>query len=139
MSKKFTQSEKNLIRRYLIWFYKDTKESLDKIDRYFTQKHADVLVGKHLKSVKEYKRDLDYKKLVDGFFEYMKVKEAKALNKKYRDVGSKELNAEYVYLQNRVAAVESAITRLLGQKELKTIRSLYEEEMTRRILSAREH
>ena len=33
MSKKrqFTQNEKNLIRRYLVWCYKTTKEELDKI------------------------------------------------------------------------------------------------------------
>lgn len=41
---KISYSQENLIRSYLIWCYKTTKEDLDRIDRYFTQ----VLVDRRL-------------------------------------------------------------------------------------------
>jgi len=47
--------EKNLLRRYLIWCYKTTKEELDKVDRYFTQDVADAYILKCLRSGKDYR------------------------------------------------------------------------------------
>ena len=39
---------KNLKKRYLIWFYKTTKEALDKIERKFTQMEIDKFILKEL-------------------------------------------------------------------------------------------
>ena len=137
-----TKKEKDLIRRYLIWCYKTTKEELDKVDRYFTQLKADDFVLQSLRKTKEYRSsdgDKGYKTMVDQFQAYMKKKEDKVLKEKFKDHQHKALNPDYQYLKNRFAAIEEAIRRFLGAGELKKICLLYEEEMTRRILQAREH
>ena len=143
MSKgKLSQKEKNLIRRYLVWCYKTTKEELDKIDRYFTQLKADDFILKHLKKMRDYKSPAgndDYKNLVDGFKIYMDKKEKNVLGEKFKDQGCTKLMPEYQYLRNRLAAVEKTIVHFLGAKELNRACLLYEEEMTKRILCAREH
>jgi len=137
-----TQKEKNLLRRYLIWCYKTTKEELDKIDRYFTQLIADDTIFKQLKQSHEYRYSnncKEYKNLVDQFKNYMDKKELNVLKKKFKDRKHTKLNPEYQYLVNRFVAIEKTIVQLLGGGELKAICLLYEEEMTRRILEAREH
>jgi hypothetical protein len=139
---KLTQKEKNLLRRYLVWCYKTTKEELDKVDRYFTQLIADDHILRQLKGTKEYKfpaGDKDYKDLVDQFKAYMNKKESDALKKKFKDSGHKQLNPDYQYLSNRFAAIEKTIIHFLGAKELDSICRLYEQEMTGRIIGAREH
>ena len=140
--KRLTQNEKHLIRRYLIWCYKTTKEELDKVDRYFTQLKVDDLVLRQLRSVKEYKLSVgskSYKDMVDRFQEYMSKKESNVLKKKYANDEHSVLNPDYQYLHYRFKAIEKAIIRFLGKDELKRICSLYENEMTRRILEARQH
>ena len=135
-------NEKNLIRRYLVWCYKDAKEALDKVDRYFTQDAADNFVFTKLKEGSDYtsaKGDPAYKKKVDDFALYMDKKQQNVLKKKFTDSAKGSLQPEYQYLQNRFSAIEDAITHFLGAKELTKICSLYEEEMTLRILQAREH
>ena len=137
-----TQNEKNLLRRYLMWCYKTTKEELDKVDRYFTQLKADDFVLKQLKRSEEYRSSKGakaYKDMVDQFQVYMSTKEMNVLKKKFKDSGQKALNSDYQYLKNRFAAIEGAIRYFLGSKELGKMRSLYEREMTGRILQAREH
>ena len=65
-----TQKERNLIKRYLVWCYKTTKEELDKIDRYFTQLIADEFILKQLKGTKNYRSSAgrkEYKGLVGQF------------------------------------------------------------------------
>lgn len=139
---RLNKNEKKLIRRYLIWCYKTVKEDLDRVDRYFTQLKADDFVLKHLKKGKEYKHSAStkaYKDLVDQFQVYMKTKEDNVLKKKYINGGTAELNPDYQYTRNRYTAVEEAIKHFLGDKELEEISDLYEKEMTRRILEAREH
>ena len=135
-----TSSQRVLIRRYLIWCYKTTKEDLDRIDRYFTQLMVD---RKMLASLRKAKMPSDsqteYRKKVDDFAAYMKAKGEKVLNQKFAGLKTRRLNPDYWYLQERLQAVESAIKEFLGLKELKRIVVLYEEEMTRRILEAREH
>jgi len=49
----FSLDQKNLIRSYLVWCYKTTKEDLDKIDRYFTQNHVDNFILSRLKKLNE--------------------------------------------------------------------------------------
>ncbi|MBN1870762.1 MAG: hypothetical protein JW847_09335 [Candidatus Omnitrophica bacterium] len=137
-----TQKEKNLIRRYLIWCYKTTKEELDKIDRYFTQLKADEFVLRQLKRSKEYRLaqgNQAFKDMVEQFSVYMKTKEENVLKKKFMDSRRQTLSPEYQYLNNRFTAIEGAIRHFLGAWELKKICLLYEQEMTMRILQAREH
>ncbi|MCK5014450.1 MAG: hypothetical protein KAS66_11580 [Candidatus Omnitrophica bacterium] len=140
--KQLTQKEKDLIRRYLMWCYKTTKEELDKIERYFTQLKADGFVLQSLRKTKEYRSsdgDKGYKEMVDQFQVYMEKKEANVLKKKFTDNRRQELNPDYQYLKNRFAAIGGAIRHFLGAGELKKTSLLYEQEMTRRILQAREH
>jgi len=142
-SKKLTQDEKNLIRRYLIWCYKTTKEDLDRIDRYFTQLLVDDAIIKDLKSSKEFQgaksNCKDFKKLVNEFVSYRDKKEEKVLNQKFSNIKEKTFKAEYLYLQKRFAGIQKAIRKFLGPQELVKITNLYEQEMTQRILAAREH
>ena len=58
---------------------------------------------------------------------------------KYLDGNKKSLHPQYVFLRNRLEAIESAIKHFLGEKELLKIRVLYEKEFTDRILQARDH
>ena len=133
----FTQKEKDLLRRYLIWCYKTTKESLDRVDRYFTQLHVDRFICKELKKVRP--STPAYLDLVKNFEKYMEDKEKNVLPRKFFDTSKTMLEPNYQYLKERVFAIEKAIGYFLGKSELSKIRFLYEEEMTRRILEAREH
>ena len=138
---KLSLKEKNLIRRYLIWCYKTTKEDLDRIDRYFTQLTADKKILAALRKA-QYPRGSgaeEFRRKVDDFETYMLAKEKRVLDQKFSDVKAVEVRPEYWYLQERLKAVEGAIKEFLGVKELRKIAALYEEEMTRRILEAREH
>ena len=142
VKKSKTAREKELIRRYLIWCYKTTKEDLDRIDRYFTQFEADTFLLKTLRTQNDYQKAPPtdpYRVLVAGFETYMKEKKLKALKKKFLNESGSQLEPQYRYLRNRFGAVEKAIVHFLGKKELTVIGRLYEEEMTTRILTAREH
>ena len=139
---RLTDTEKKLIRRYLVWCYKTTKEDLDRIDRYFTQLKVDArLLQQLLKNVP--RKDVPdrnfYLNKVNEFKEYMTNKEKSAYPKKFADQKGKVLQPTYWYLKNRLSAVERAVVSFLGVRQLKVIRDLYEQEMMRRILEAREH
>ena len=58
---------------------------------------------------------------------------------KFSDTSKKSLNPQYLYLKNKLQAIEAAIKHFLGAKEYQAIRSMYEKEFTNRILEAREH
>lgn len=135
---KFTKDEANLITRYLIWCYKTTKESLDRIDRYFTQNYVDQFILKELekKNVK-FKND-KFSASVAGFNEYMKKKQARVLKQKFSDDDAKILNADYLYLFERLSAIEKAVVSFLGKKKLDDIKNMYEEEMMLRILESKD-
>ena len=137
-----TKGEKDLIRRYLLWCYKTTKEELDKIDRYFTQLKADAFVLLQLRKSKEYKssvrKSASYKTIVEQFQVYMADKEAGVLKKKYKNGKHTELNPGYQYLKKRFLAIEKALEYFLGKNDLNKICNVYEEEMTNRILQARD-
>ncbi len=135
-----TQKEQDLIRRYLLWCYKTTKEELDKIDRYFTQAVVDDYLIERLQSSPEYKsRATSFHRSVEGFIQYTREKRTKAQEKKFADPVRKTLHPDYQYLKVRMEAVEEAICHFFDQKELERIAALYEREMTERILAAREH
>ena len=137
--KKLTQNEKNLMRRYLMWCYKTTKEDLDRIDRYFTQSVVDQLILKDLQKSKDFKKNGKYKKQVDAFAVYMETKTEKAQTVKFADKNCKEIKGEYLYSVNRFKAIEKVIVSFFGKKGLLEIEGLYEEEMSLRILEAKEH
>ncbi len=123
-------SHKALIRRYLIWAYKSTKESFDRLERKATQLVADehilsVLV-KDTPSLDPSQASV-YMGLLEEFHQYI-------LKKKNTPVPQ----AQHVYLKNRLNAVESAIVKFLGNGELKKIRAGYEEEFVRRIWEAKD-
>ena len=139
---KLTQNEKDLVRRYFVWCYKTTKEELDKIDRYFTQLKVDEFVLNQLKKSKGYidkGTNLEFVRLVDEFQAYKKKKEDNVLKRKYQNGKGGNWEVNYQYLSCRMDGLEKAIIYFLGKKELGHIRLLYEEEMTQRILQAREH
>ena len=131
-----SKTDVNLIRRYLIWCYKTTKEDLDRIDRYYTQLKVDQFILKQLINAKE---DAAYQDLVNNFEKYMAAKKENVDKKKFSDPHQKILDPQYKYLRHRLSAIEKAIQHFLGSRELVKINVLYEVEMTRRILEAREH
>ena len=141
-SSKYTLVQKDLIRRYLTWCYKTTKEDFDRIDRYFTQLDVDSYVLKQLRLSKDYKqkdKQQSYGALVDEFEEYSEKKKANVLKKKYSSKDCSQFHPQYIYLKNRLGAIEKAIVHFLGKKDKENIRCLYEKEMTRRILQATDH
>lgn len=123
---------RNLKKRYLVWFYKSTKEALDKIERKFTQVEIDKFILKELKK----KGSKDVKSFIDDFEVYIQKKEQEGLNLKY--IG-KELRPEYQFLFLKLEAIEKSIIKELGKETLKQIKSSYEREMTERILKSTEH
>lgn len=139
---KWTWAEKNLIRRYVIWCYKTTREDLDRVDRYDTQEMVDQVVIKELMKSSEYRSpagNAEFKSMVDGFVRYAAQKKANADKKKFSDQNSGALRGDYQYLRLRLKAVEEAARHFLGDAGLNEVRCLYEQEMTGRILAAREH
>ena len=143
-AKKVTLSdeEKKLVRRYLIWCYKTTKEDYDRVERYFTQFKVDYnVLGILMKNedIKDKERGKGYFQKVDGFAKYIEAKEKRVIPQKFIDQQKKILQPDYWYLKKRLEALEETICDFLGKQELETIKSMYEEEMTRRILDAREH
>lgn len=121
---------KNLKKRYLIWLYKMAKEALDKVERKFTQLEVDRFLLKELEKHKE------LKKFSDEFKAYMENKEKEGLGLKYE---GKNLKPEYLFLEEKLKAIEKAITKELGKDALAEIKQLYEKEMTERILKSVEH
>lgn len=135
-----TQKEQDLIRRYLVWCYKTTREELDKIDRYFTQAVVDDYLIERLKASPEYKaHTTPFHKSVEDFIQYAREKKTKAEGKKFIDTVAATLSPDYQYLKARFETIEQAICHFFDQKELEKIAALYEKEMTERILRAREH
>ena len=142
MVRSIALNEKKLIRRYLIWCYKTTKEELDRIDRKFTQLKVDEFILDYLveaqkKNSSPIKQQLE--KNIDRFREYKKKKEEEALAQKFSDVRLQTPKVTYFYLKSRLKAIEKAIIKFLGKKDFGKIQMLYEEEMTKRILESREH
>lgn len=124
---------KNLKKRYLIWFYKTTKEALDKIERKFSQVEIDRFILKELKRLDKHKA---LEPLVLEFGEYIQKKEADGFNLKFEN---KKLKPNYLFLALKLEAVEKTIVQELGKKGLEEIKLLYEVEMIERILRSTEH
>ena len=142
MPSKLSIIEKRLIRRYLIWCYKTTKEELERTDRKFTQLEVDQFILDDLLETRSPIQGTtreQYLQEIKKFEEYKNKKQEEALTQKFFDPIKVIPHAHYLYLKNRLRVVEKAIGYFLGKKELKRIELLYEEEMTQRILQAREH
>lgn len=140
--KKVSPDERKLIRRYLIWCYKTTKEELDRIDRYFTQVKVDEWVFNALikhKAGNAMLMDPAYDKELVNFQEYIKNKKARVFPLKYSDQQGRALQPHYSYLKNRLMFLEQAIVSFLGKRELTVIREMYEEQMARNILESKEN
>ena len=140
--KKVTPEDKRLYRRYLIWCYKTTKEALERIDRKFTQLDVDDFLLKELVKSPELKDKIKEKKYhpeIVAFQQYMKHKEKSAYADKYDQGKTGDLKSDYWYLKKRMEAIKKAIQAFLGGGELVKIEKAYEEEMTNRILKARDH
>lgn len=118
------QGIKNLKKRYSVWIYKTTKETLDKIERKFTQLEIDKFILKELK-----KQDSDRKaaKFIQEFQAYIQKKEKDARR-----------GPEYYFLDLKLRAIERSIVKELGDKALAEIKALYEKEMIKRILKSTE-
>jgi vancomycin resistance protein YoaR len=126
------QDSKSLKKRYLIWFYKQVRESLDKIDRKFTQLEIDQYI---LEQMRKFDTSRAAKNYIEEFKVYIQNKEKDALGRKYE---GKELKPEYYFLQLKLQAIEKSIEKEFGKKGLEEIEALYEQEMIRRILQERE-
>jgi hypothetical protein len=122
---------RNLVRRYLLWAYKSTRESFERIERKSTQLLVDEYILGYLSKNKC--------EIPAEFKSYIAQKRQEELELKFSDADKKKLHPEYVYLKDRLAAIEAAIKYFLGAKELKRTAQLFEEEFTRRILEARDH
>ncbi len=136
-----TKSHQDLIRRYLLWMFKTTKESFERIERKTTQLEVDKYVLEHIRTrggVLDHGK-VKYDGLVKEFEAYIKTKREDELKLKFSDGEGKSLHPQYVYLKNRLQAIEAAIKYFLGEKELRTMGALYEKEFTDRILQARDH
>ena len=127
------QDTKNLKKRYLVWLYKTTKESLDRIERKFTQLEIDRQILCNLKKLDKQKRAGGF---IFDFKTYIANKEREALNLKYE---GKNLKSEHYFLDLKLTVIEKVIKEELGKKALAEIKSLYEKEMTKRILESEEH
>jgi hypothetical protein len=121
--KTLSPEHKNLVRRYLLWAYKSTKESFERIERKGTQLLVDEYILAHLTKHKC--------EVPEDFKTYIADKR--------KDEVKLKSGGEYLYLKNRLKAITDAIKYFLGKNELKRIEQSYEEEFTRRILEAREH
>ena len=126
------QDSKGLKKRYLIWFYKQVRESLDKIDRKFTQLEIDQYILEQMRKLDTNRAAKNY---IEEFKVYIQNKEKDALGRKYN---GKELKPEYYFLQLKLQAIEKSVEKEFGKKGLDEIEALYEQEMVRRILEERE-
>lgn len=129
---------KDLIRRYLLWAYKTTKESFERIERKTTQLIVDERILRSLKSSSKSSDRVD-DSFIKEFETYIANKAADEIRQKYTGADKKTLHPQYLYLKRRLLAIEEAIVYFLGAAELKRIRALFEAEFTERILKAREH
>lgn len=134
------QDVKNLKKRYFIWLYKSAKEVFDKFERKFTQVDIDKdildamedeLLGSYLPHEKE-----ALQRHINDFHKYIENKE-KACSE-LRDQ-HKKINPDFIFSEIKLDAVEKVIAKELGRRGLEEIKSLYEKEMTERILKNTEH
>ena len=133
------QDVANLKKRYLVWLYKTTKEAFDRYERKFTQLEVDeaILKGIEYEFKDSYllKEKEELERYVNEYRNYIIEKEESCLKLKYK---GKMINPEFIFLDAKLNAIEDIIRKEFGERALKEIKELYEQEMTRRILAAAE-
>jgi hypothetical protein len=131
------QDLKNLKKRYVLWLYKMTKEAFDRFERKFTQLEVDVkileVLEKELKEAYLPNEKSELEKYVNEFRNYIDQKQQDSIKLKYK---GKKINAEFIFLDAKLNAIESIIKAEFGKDTLQEIKALYEEEMMRRIVQA---
>ncbi len=80
----------NLKKRYLLWLYKETKETLDRVDRKFTQIDIDKFILEELQ-----KRTIADKNFLDEFITYVNNKETRLPKNKIREVSISTPNTSF--------------------------------------------
>jgi len=123
---------KDLKLRYLLWFYKTTKEAVDKVERKFTQLEVDRTILAELKRSDRHKQMGSF---VGEFEKYIFNKQKDARNAKY---DGREVRPAHRFLILKLKAIEKAIIKAAGRRGLAEIKSLYEREMRERILKSTE-
>ncbi|MFH0763076.1 MAG: hypothetical protein V1925_04220 [Candidatus Omnitrophota bacterium] len=130
---------RNLKKRYLVWLYKTTKEAFDRYERKFTQLDIDKSmlqeIEKELGQAYLPNEKEAIKNLINDFAGYIDNKEKACAE--LRQAG-KRINAEFLFLDMKLQAVEKAILKDLGKRALSRIKAMYEKEMTKRILKRSE-
>jgi hypothetical protein len=122
-----------------LWLYKTTKETFDRIERKFTQVDIDKKIMRYMKehiNSRNLKRKNEARKFLKDFREYIDKKEKEGRELKFE---GRKLRAEYYHLSLKLEAIEKAIVEELGYKGLKGVKALYEYEMRRRIMEAKDH
>lgn len=130
----------NLKFRYLLWLYKTVKEDVDRVERKGTQLDIDKRMYEYIggKIARE-PQGIHKKKLTEALQEfkiYIEKKEKEGNSLKFK--GGK-LDAGHQFLLFKLQAVEESAVKELGGEALKKIKTLYEEEMQKRILESKEH
>ncbi len=127
------QIHKALTRRYLLWAYKTTRESFERLERKTTQLKVDELIGQHLKAAHRSGKNLPqgYDALMNDFNTYVSTKRV--------DEAKLKSSADYAFLSHRLQAIEIVVKKILGAKALREFHLAFEEEFTRRILETRDH
>lgn len=129
---------KNLKFRYLLLFYKAAKQEFDRIERKFTQLEIDKKI---LENMKEKMRRLEpeLKNGLTNYFEEFKdylVKKERGRN--VLKLEKESLRPEYLFLSLKLRVIEEIIVRELGEDKKDEIKALYETEMRKRILAAKD-
>lgn len=124
----------SLMKRYLFWLYKTTRDELDKIDRKFTQLEIDNEIFKKLKkTVKPLKPEVTQG--LDVFLrqwqEYIFGKDSDAQKLKFKEDG--QMDHAYLFLRLKLQAIEEIICKRFGKKELVLYKRLYEDAAMKRI------
>ncbi len=119
-----------LYRRYLLWAYKTTRESFERIERKTTQLVIDAYLRQQLST-----KQVD----LTAFDQYIKTKQSDELAQKYTDSTKATLNPQYIYVRERLEAIELAVVKFLGKEALVEFEQLFEAEFSRRILESRDH
>ncbi len=140
---KLNSQEKQLMKRYLVWCYKTTREELDLTDRKFTQLVVDREIDRYLQRGKAKLASLTDREALNQHLKdlriYIEEKQKRAWESKFQDPAQGLLKPKYAYLILRLEAIENTIVHFFSKRVLKEIQRLYEQEMTGRILKAREH
>jgi len=129
---------KNLKFRYLLWLYKTTKEEFDRIERKFTQVDTDKKIMRDMAenfNSRDLKKKKEARKLLQDFKEYVNKKEKDGRELKF---DGRKLKPEYYYLSLKLESIEKAVVEELGRRRLREIKTLYEQEMMRRIIEAQD-